>query len=786
MRLSLLLSLLLVGLTHVPGAAESASPLKRVVFTFRPETRYERVFLAGTWNGWSETATAMRRVDDGFEIVLPLSLGEHQYKFVADGEWLTDETAGAFHPDGYGGRNSVVVVDESFPAFELARGDGRVMADGIGHGQDAWERSRNADGSIALKVRVWAGDVERVAVALDARDAPLLPAEWYGSDGTFDYYAAAVDSSLAERCRSYRFLLEDGPSTLWLGRDGVADDAESAGWFALDAALLAPFDTPQWVRDGVVYQIFPERFANGTSENDPDMSEWYYEGAKELPASGKTNGEYFHLVTNWYDIAGLTRSPYRTDGRPDWNSFYGGDIEGIRRNLDYLSELGVTVVYLNPIFTSKSNHKYDAASYMEIDPHFGTNDEFARFVRECHDRGIRVVIDLAFNHTGHTFWAFVDARERGRESPTWDWYEWNKWPVPGDAATTPMNAEGWYDCWAGFGQMPNLNFDLSRPNAQEPPIEDVARAVPNQPLVEHLLGAADYWVREAGVDGYRLDVAQEVPRWFWGLFREKVKAAKPDAYIVGEIWGEAPEWIGGRSFDAVMNYKFFREPVLEFIARGAMTAPEFDRALAPGRFVYPEPAVRAMMNLLGSHDTERFLTAAGGDVRRLKLAVLFSMTYVGVPTIYYGDEIATTGVGDPDCRRPFDWRWSEEPGRVDVHDTVVALAAMRKRLPCFADGRFETLYAEDSVFAFRRASGECSVVVVLNAGENEAEVVIPLGPAPESQGAAGERALTDELGGPAVPVASQGGSATATVTLAPLSGVVLRESAPRDVPGAPK
>ncbi len=172
-------------------------------------------------------------------------------------------------------------------------------------------------------------------------------------------------------------------------------------------------------------------------------------------------------MPDWYDIAGLSRSPYKTDGKPDWNSFYGGDIEGVRKNLDYLSDLGVTVIYFNPLFEAKSNHKYDAATFTRIDPHFGTNDEFRRFVGECHDRGIRVVIDLAINHTGHTFWAFTDARRRGRASTTWDWYEWASWPVPGGLASTPSPARDYYDCWWGFGQMPNLNFDLSRAGGEE-------------------------------------------------------------------------------------------------------------------------------------------------------------------------------------------------------------------------------------------------------------------------------------------------------------------------------
>jgi glycosidase len=534
--------------------------------------------------------------------------------------------------------------------------------------------------------------------------------------------------------------------------------------FRFDAAEVAAFKTPDWVKQGIIYQIFPERFANGSTGNDPDFSEWYYEGLMELPPSGKTNGEYFHLMDDWYETAGLKLSPYKTDGKPDWNSFYGGDIEGVRQNLDYLEDLGITAIYFNPVFEAKSNHKYDAASYMKIDPHFGTNDEFAALVAECHNRGIRVIIDLALNHTGHTFSAFVDAREKGPESAYWDWYEWNKWPVPGTKVWTPANALDYYDCWWGFGQMPNLNFDLATTGGDENVITSIEDAEPNWPLVNHLLDVAEFWLAEIDVDGYRLDVANEVPPWFWELFRQRVKSVKPDAYIVGELWGSSPAWVNARYFDAVMNYKFFRDPVVGFIAKGEIDAEEFDRALAPGRLVYPREGVRAMMNLLGSHDTERFLTVAGSDIRRLKLAMLFAMTYVGAPTIYYGDEIAMTGGGDPDCRRPFYWRWPGESGRVEIRDYVCSLTALRRQHACFPGGGFETLLTDGALYAFRRTGSSSDAIIVMNAGRDEATVEVPV-----ESGVAG---VQDALRGGTIPVTNGASGPVFTVTMTAISGSV--------------
>jgi len=725
-----------IGTALAVGCAATArhevgGRLKKVTFTFQPGGSYRQVYLSGTFNGWSPDATPMDLKGDTYVVTLPLRIGTYQYKFVADGQWITDENAQSFHPDGFGGRNSVIVVDESFPDWDLRVGDGRILTEGLSHGSHPWERALGSDSIATVRLRVWSNDIEKIEICWGKELSELIrsserlncePMRFFDTDGIYDYYQANIDLSEF----FYFFKVIDG-NTVFVFDRGAPRRFEYGGISPFGFEAPGPsLATPDWVKTSVIYQIFPERFANGDPGNDPDFSEWYYEGVTQLPASGKTNGEYFHLVDDWYDVSGLKLSPYRTDGKPDWNSFYGGDLEGIRANLDYLTDLGITAIYLNPIFQAKSNHKYDAATYMKVDPHFGSNQEFKQLVEECHQRNIRIILDLAINHTGHTFWAFVDARKRGRDSQYWNWYEWKSWPVPGDSAWAPPNPLDYYKCWWGFGQMPSLNFDLARPDEQEASVADINDAQPNWQLVDFLLDVATYWLTEMDVDGFRLDVANEVPLWFWEIFRKRVKEVKPSAYIVGELWGASPSWVSGKYFDAVMNYRFFREPVLGFIAKGTMDAHEFDQTLAQGRLIYPEEGVRAMMNLLGSHDTERFLTAAGGDIRKIKLAFLFSLTYVGVPTIYYGDEIGMTGGGDPDCRQPFYWRWMEESERLSLHDYVRSLVRLRRQNPCLTQGTFERLLAQERIYAYRRRLGSDEVIVILNTRAKPAQVSILL------------------------------------------------------------
>ncbi|MBN2416310.1 alpha amylase N-terminal ig-like domain-containing protein [bacterium] len=645
---------ILVALPYF-GCHRRAPALRQVTVTYQPVIAGELdVFIAGTFNDWNSTLNRMTDEDgDGvYEASLLLAPGRYEYKFVVNGEWKTDFNAEEFMGAGQEGDNAVLYVDDRYTAVSLSRGDGDIYYRDL-HLETGYRMlDPYADGSLRVTVPAMKQDVERVRMhwsGVNGAQGTVADMELKATGPLFDYYQVLLDPGGRGGIRFF-FSYEDGDSCVYAGAGGFSAAAPAPDqWFVYDPEQLAPFKTPDWAKEGIFYQIFPDRFRNGDPDNDPDFSESYFRGRHTLPPGGKTNDEYFHMEA-WDSIGGLVHSPYRTDGKPDYYSFYGGDIAGVMEKLDYLEELGVTIIYFNPLNQAKSNHKYDPVDYLKIDSHFADEPLFKRFTAAAREHGIRIIVDKAFNHTGDEHFAFVDTRERGEASPYWHWYEWHTWPLPPEGAPTPND---YYDCWWGFPLHPNLNFDLSRPNRDENMIRDITAATPNREVVEYLLSVADYWIGTLGIDGFRLDVPNEVPFWFWKLFRQRVESLDRDAYLIGEIWGDALPWLGEDGFHSTMNYKYFRDPVLDFFASRKTDAQQFDEAMAPGRVLYPREALLAMMNLIDSHDTVRFLTQAGGDIRRLELAVLFQMTYVGIPQIYYGDEVALQGGKDPDNRRPF-------------------------------------------------------------------------------------------------------------------------------------
>jgi cyclomaltodextrinase len=418
---------------------------------------------------------------------------------------------------------------------------------------------------------------------------------------------------------------------------------------------------PDWVKDAVFYQIFPERFANGNPANDPPGTE-------------------------------------RWGGTPKYDNYFGGDLEGIIQNLDYLSDLGINALYLNPIFESTTNHKYHAKDFMKIDPHFGDEAVFKRLLDSCHARGIRVILDGVWNHTGVDFFAFEDIKKNGISSKYLGWF--NIYSLPIAPPRTPN-----YECWWGLGDLPKLM-------THHPDVRN------------HLFDVTRHWTA-MGIDGWRLDVPNEIPHQFWIEWRNLVKSINPDAYIVGEIWEDASPWLKGDQFDAVMNYRF-RSACLEYFVDRKITTTRFNELLEETRGDYPGEVNFVLQNLLGSHDTERILTLSKKDKSRVMLATLFQMTYVGAPMVYYGDEIGMEGGKDPDCRRTMVWEKKKQDRR--LHGYFKQVIGMRNEHPVLRRGSFSTLLADDAknVFAFRRTLENTIAVVVLNSGATLRTTRIPM------------------------------------------------------------
>jgi cyclomaltodextrinase / maltogenic alpha-amylase / neopullulanase len=450
--------------------------------------------------------------------------------------------------------------------------------------------------------------------------------------------------------------------------------------FMVDATSFQPFTVPAWAEGAVFYQIFPDRFENGDPRNDP-----------------KT-------VVPW-------------DAKPTYYNRYGGDIAGVIKRLDHLVDLGIKGVYFNPVFESPANHRYEASDFLKIDPEFGTNEEFAHLTRLLKSKGIYTVLDGVFNHTAPTFPPFADIVEKGKESRYVDWYFIKSFPVKvGD----PPN----YEAWFGFPSMPKVN--LANPDAKA-----------------YMLNVPTFWHERADIAGWRLDVANEVPMWFWREFRSHVKSLDPDNWIVGEVWGDGRPWLKGDQWDSIMGYQF-RDAALRFIAEGRWTPTQFMNRLIGVHHSYAPQVSRNLMILLGSHDTPRFITLCGGDAQLAKLGATLQLTWVGSPSIYYGEELGMAGEADPNNRRGMNW------GKATPNNPMLEhyrrLVAARNASKALKVGDPVVLATDDAqgTLAFARTMDRELAVVAVNRSDSRRSKTIQL-PANLRGSARGEfrDALTD-------------------------------------------
>ncbi|NIR48004.1 DUF3459 domain-containing protein, partial [candidate division KSB1 bacterium] len=537
----------------------------------------------------------------------------------------------------------------------------------------------------------------------------------------------------------------------------------------------------------VWYQIFPERFHNGDSSNDPKVEDikgsWPHDVNSPYKTSNWTGDWYAYQ--EWEDPAKDLN--YHIQRRR-----YGGDLQGVLDKLDYLQDLGINAIYFNPLFEAPSLHKYDGATYHHIDKNFGpdpgkdkkiiasevpedpgtwkltTADSlFLKLVQECHGRGIKVIIDGVFNHVGLNFWAFKDIKKHQQDSEFASWFSVKSWDDP----ATPED-EFDYEGWYGVKELPELRED-----------ENGIVSGPRK----YIFSAVRRWMDPNGdgnpadgIDGWRLDVAEMVKKPFWRDFRKFVRGINPEAYLVGEVWWEdwqnnkmfnARLWLEGDIFDAVMNYRWAEEVIHFFVdEKNKITASQFDARLKALRNDYPKEVNYVLMNLLDSHDTDRLASQivnpndvydhrdhprensdyeirkpTDDEIRLQKLIALFQMTYVGAPMIYYGDEAGMWGADDPDCRKPMLWpELTYEPEashplggqrpvdqnrfNQDLFNHYKRLIHTRNTHAALQIGKIETLLTDDDndVFAFRRFDDTQTLIIAINNSEDQQSISVPV------------------------------------------------------------
>jgi cyclomaltodextrinase / maltogenic alpha-amylase / neopullulanase len=500
----------------------------------------------------------------------------------------------------------------------------------------------------ALKLRLFVQGGQQLCCTVihsDRYDSPgseqPLLMERIGSAGAYEIHEAVILTETG-KCRYLFHAQNPAGEYVWFGERGAAVNREHAGSFQYAYMHRSEaLKLPSWSTGAIVYQIYPSSFNQGT-------------------------------------------------------------LQGITEKIPYLQELGVTAVYMTPIFESPSEHKYNTSDYYRIDPAFGSIDDLKALVEEAHRHGIKVLLDAVFNHAGDTFFAFKDVLEHGEHSRYKDWFFIRSYPVrqlPSPNYETFAKAEV---------TMPKLNMD-------------------NPATADYMLAVAKYWVREAGIDGWRLDVANEVNPQFWTRLRRELKAEFPELLLIGEIMHASGPWLRGDQFDGGMNY-VLREAVLEFFALQSGGPARFMEQLLHAEALCNDQANSAMFQLLGSHDTERFLTACkengrgwdreGTALKRMKLAVFFQLTYIGIPMIYYGDEVGMEGATDPHCRKPMLWQAQEQ--NAELHEWYKTLIALRKQHTILQKGSFRPWFTDEvrGVLGFVRRWEQDKIGVIINNSPN--------------------------------------------------------------------
>jgi len=642
------------------------------------------ISVAGSFNGWNATATPLVRQPDGTWMVrVQLADGQHEYKFHINGAWPVDmcddgtwgdpakgywvdpDAVGCL-PDGHNGQNALVAV-------------GAAADPGLGFMHEAGNPAdvSAAGGRISVRFRANQKQVQAATLRYDGVSIPMhlqmntrLLEVWRGT--------------LPESATSYSVSVQ------------TAAGPREFGPFAVPVGL---FRAVPWVGGAVAYQVFPERFWNGDRSNDhlgAETDAWHFMHAGFRGTPPVTTREWNGPVLEDHCC----------------HQYFGGDLQGVIDRLDYLQSLGVTLVYMNPIFSSGSVHGYDTFDYLKVEPGLGDEQVLRTLLEQARARGIRVMWDFVPNHVGVGHAAFQDAVKKGAASPYWPWFTFK---VP--AAQVQVGNGAHYDAWWGFGSLPKLDTR-------------------NAGALAHLMEVVRYWT-EFGFDGIRVDVPGEIANRaeFFQAFRQTAKGIDPDVYLVGEVWERSPGWLRGDQFDALMNYAIGQDVVERFV-NGAITAGVATQAMAQLYAEYPEASAAMQFNLVSSHDTGRLLTKLGGGGlgatpgadalarQRLASAMLYSLP--GTPVTFQGDECAFlgTGGGREENRYPVQWDACNQGMLTHYRN----LAKLKGDLPALASPAIRFYRGGGAVLSyFRGEPGAGEVLAIFNRGPAERALPLPAG-----------------------------------------------------------
>lgn len=513
---------------------------------------------------------------------------------------------------------------------------------------------------IVLRLRTAKNDIVRAQVVYESKyviGRKQKTAEMTKAYSTelFDFFE--VKLLLKDTRIGYVFYLNDGENSFYFSEDGVEDNYNfELGFYNFfqypyinEADIM---DFVPWMEKACFYQIFVDRFHMGDKKKDLS-----------------------YINCKWKDI-------------PTPKTFAGGDIKGITQKLSYIKKIGCNAIYLTPIFSSISNHKYDIMDYYQVDKQFGSNEDLKELVEKAHKKGIRIVLDAVFNHCSEGLMQFQDVLEKGKASEYYDWFIIN-----GDRINEKRDN---YEVFASCTYMPK--FNTSNPKVQR-----------------FLLDIATFYIKEYDIDGWRLDVSDEVSHHFWRLFRQEVKAVKRDAVIIGENWHDANSNLRGDQYDSIMNYAFTKS-CLDYFAWDKINAKEMAMKLNSILMRNTDTVNKMMLNLLDSHDTHRFYKEVNEDRFKMKAALSLLYLFPGAPCIFYGTEILIWGGYDPDCRRCMDWEKAKFDGEYkDIYDLLRTLSDIRQK-EHLAKGTVR-IYAEDDTFYLENETGMREIVLEINMRE---------------------------------------------------------------------